>query len=908
MIMQDQEQEEEEEEVELSFEKVNGIKGTTISNFANSIIQCLFNIKSFFDLITKNDDDLPLKEFLIQYYTSSDEVNPKKFYMLNDLLNNKKKCTIDDFLRKIALIYPSINKIIEMEIEEFGDEGFTNKSFSYITIPQEYDINDGIKKKMIEFSVVKTPIILIVMIDRYENNQEGNKIYNSKNVKINKFIEIGANVFKLRGIVYHNSDSEIGHSLSIVSKNENIYFINDKKVKINCPKCLNDEILEKKADLLFYEIDDEDEFNSSEFFNIQQFRSTKPRKHKEKEINVEDDESQILFIPNENNDDCFTIPSEISPINNMDHYRTNYIHGSFEKNNLRSHYKNLNGFIQTDFSGCPEGDYDAENPKYEKHAKLFEIFKKAFNGIHFYVKTNVGEVNADIAMESYNIDVDALVPTTVQICGSALVPIFDSYIQNQLPSVEEVRHKVVDCLAEYVQYTFEDMPEDFDENNSLLQLDENYNWKERCIDLNAELIIQHIEDNLNIHKNKKINKNTKTPEERDELKNKIFQDYLKCEHHITSLKNFAKEWVENRKAKKLDTELNYSPEYVEKIIRQGLENGKINETLDRGGGEKKVNKEVIKCLVCTILDFPTASDVERANYLNNYGPCREDNITDRTVNRVLNEYKIKLKYPCFSATQRNTFNGMVLRYLWSRKLKDIASEPDTLLIFIDEASVILGKYKTKARGFYSVIPIVNKPLRNKKMSILAAIIPGFGTCYKWYDSSVKGFHYAKFLREVSYICRSRICNPSTQIIVIHDNCTIHKTIDVLLEAQRSKLNVFSTIPYSPQLNLLAENYFSQLKFYTIFDFTCKPNEVIDHDNINQHHLPAYRIHIMQQWEHMTEIHYDANSTANIYGAWIEVLNLCLKGMPLSGQHIHQTVRYDALILRQKVKGTRKEED
>lgn len=59
--------------------------------------------------------------------------------------------------------------------------------------------------------------------------------------------------------------------------------------------------------------------------------------------------------------------------------------------------------------------------------------------------------------------------------------------------------------------------------------------------------------------------------------------------------------------------------------------------MQRGGGEKKVNDDVLKCLISTILNFPEAADAELTNYLNLYGPCQNDNISEKTVNRVLNQ-------------------------------------------------------------------------------------------------------------------------------------------------------------------------------------------------------------------------------------------------------------------------------
>lgn len=138
----------------------------------------------------------------------------------------------------------------------------------------------------------------------------------------------------------------------------------------------------------------------------------------------------------------------------------------------------------------------------------------------------------------------------------------------------------------------------------------------------------------------------------------------------------------------------------------------------------------------------------------------------------------------FSPKARNTFSTMVLRYLWCSVMKELTTKSDTLFIFVDEAAVVLGKCKRRARGFYSVIPIVNRPLTTKKLTILAAIIPGFRLIYKWFEKSVNSHQYSIFLREISYICRTRLCNKNTQIILIQDNCPIHKTIEVSKEAKK----------------------------------------------------------------------------------------------------------------------------
>ena len=70
----------------------------------------------------------------------------------------------------------------------------------------------------------------------------------------------------------------------------------------------------------------------------------------------------------------------------------------------------------------------------------------------------------------------------------------------------------------------------------------------------------------------------------------------------------------------------------------------------------------------------------------------------------------------------------------------------------------------------------------------------------------------------------------------------------------------------------------------------------------------YILYIMEQWENKTEKHYNAERTAHIYGAWMNVLNTFIHGMPLSGQHIHQASNYEVLILKRSIFGTRKKDE
>ena len=70
-----------------------------------------------------------------------------------------------------------------------------------------------------------------------------------------------------------------------------------------------------------------------------------------------------------------------------------------------------------------------------------------------------------------------------------------------------------------------------------------------------------------------------------------------------------------------------------------------------------------------------------------------------------------------------------------------------------------------------------------------------------------------------------------------------------------------------------------MKFFTVYDFVGMINEEIDHQVINQHIYGTHKIHIINQWTEMKKKHYNAESTARIYGAWHTILQMCQELLP-----------------------------
>lgn len=185
-------------------------------------------------------------------------------------------------------------------------------------------------------------------------------------------------------------------------------------------------------------------------------------------------------------------------------------------------------------------------------------------------------------------------------------------------------------------------------------------------------------------------------------------------------------------------------------------------------------------------------------------------VSVRLVNKELGKLNINVKKPCFKDPQRNSIGFRIARYIWSRFMLDVTDQRNTLFVFIDVAGVQRSQPNTP-RGFVSVRPLTEGTTKSNNIaSILAAVIPGYGSISRWYKGSVSNQEYVILLREISYILRKRICNQSTQIITIQDNASIHKTKEVREMAFKFNLNLFFIVPYSPHLYEVAENYFGQM--------------------------------------------------------------------------------------------------
>lgn len=103
------------------------------------------------------------------------------------------------------------------------------------------------------------------------------------------------------------------------------YFIND--------------VIEKKSDLLYYEKVNEENIDLNEYLDISQFRLLQKKSKSKNSDNADDleeeEDNEILFIPDENMGNLKIIPSDLFFASNPEDFNLEYLHDTFEKNNIR---------------------------------------------------------------------------------------------------------------------------------------------------------------------------------------------------------------------------------------------------------------------------------------------------------------------------------------------------------------------------------------------------------------------------------------------------------------------------------------------------------------------------------------------------------------------------------------------
>ena len=602
---------------------------------------------------------------------------------------------------------------------------------------------------------------------------------------------------------------------------------------------------------------------------------------------------------------------------------------------LHESFTSLHGFIKTDPQNIITNNYIADDTRYQTIADNLSKFCRVLSRLKFNFKVTQGDTN--LSQLASKLKINALIPSKEQIKEAAnrVIAVFDLNKDKRnldIKSIEKIlyqelydiitrsatdsrTHDVIYNTGDALDKSEEEEKERnidssdneiAEENNQMecvdsdnraigsqhishsqdideamypfnsqffsrsisdpdgsnedemftMRLGKWYKWKERISDFGEQIVEEALDKLLKDSGNSKI---TDDMQERDDLKARIIRDYEQSQ--CKNANEFAKNWIQKRNASKLPNELTYTVKSITVL---------------------KYTIETLKCLLCTILDYPDATVEERRFYLNNYGPNRKKNISRDTVRNIMDKMNVTIQTPSFSPVQRNSLGFCIARVLWANVIKNIKIDPNVLLCFVDEASVAVGK-RNKAYGFCSIRPCVNTSLRSKSLSVLSCVIPNIGPICRWFKGAVHNDQYAQFLKDIVFVMRAFICNEHTQLCIIQDNCAIHKTKKVYEMAKLLKINLINTVPYSPQLNLPAENMFAQLKNNSLYKFKAKEVEVFDTQPVTRHFKMSI-VSLIDQWDEYMKTSYTYQSTANVFGAWLKVLEECSEGNPLTGLH------------------------
>lgn len=295
------------------------------------------------------------------------------------------------------------------------------------------------------------------------------------------------------------------------------------------------------------------------------------------------------------------------------------------------------------------------------------------------------------------------------------------------------------------------------------------------------------------------------------------------------------------------------------------------------GGKRyqKINDKVITTILCLLIDFPNFPAPIYTKYLNgSSGCCHQKPISLTTVKRIIRSMNFTVKKVAFSPPNRNTIGARIYRVAWSLFLDEISNDENVLLCFVDEAAVTTTQGRKYGRAFASVTPMINTPLINTKLSIVALVVPGFGVLYQFREQSIDNEFYADFLNSCYDFLVRYVCSPSVSLVFIEDNCKIHNTPAVTHVIKENDIALLPIVPYSPALNGVVEGYFGFQKMNHINEF-------------NEQNPFELTKKIKLKWEQISDTRFTAGKSEALYAEWKTRLSQCGRGLPLTTGHVHR---------------------
>ena len=323
--------------------------------------------------------------------------------------------------------------------------------------------------------------------------------------------------------------------------------------------------------------------------------------------------------------------------------------------------------------------------------------------------------------------------------------------------------------------------------------------------------------------------------------------YLKGKQYMPSIKTFYA-WNAQKSGKKKTT---------------------ATKPKKRGGykKEKVLTDEVYDCLLVLSLAFPfLTAEVKRLYILAKLPHIKK--ISTRSVQSAMNHLGFVVKRLKSFVYHRNFQGRIALRAFWAKKVLSIFEDNGILPIFVDEAALELGQSGMLYMCYKGVNMVNFEQLNQRHVSILSAVIPGFGVAIQLQYGSFKKKEYLNFLKHVESNARQYIAKSNSHIVFFNDNATIHKGPEFL----EQNLDLLFTVAYSPQTNAGAENFFSFLKG--------KVKQVSNDEYLdlnNDQLVMAFKDLIMQI---LTE-EFTIEMTLGWYAHTIAQWRRCTEGLPLT---------------------------
>lgn len=490
---------------------------------------------------------------------------------------------------------------------------------------------------------------------------------------------------------------------------------------------------------------------------------------------------------------------------------------------------------------------------------------------------------------------------------------------------EEEEKENKECAGEEVEIKLfseddeEDVNEFNDDNNFYLN---DYDWYNRVEILDAEIILSEIRDRINVENRKKSFSSQKKSDIKRQIKYECLRDWDNYSgNKYRKIHDFAIQWIaknvdnpkphalvlaynqiveqeiaqsdndQNAKKKNSKQSKRKNDKYTldEVTIKHWIHDSKrknesdeSNESQPSWGGSHnvKLSDDAILCLICLVLDFPTMVARDFTRFLNSeHGPCHFKKVKIRTVQKALHSLNFTVKKAAFCPPARNSIGLRIYRVAWSMLIDDISNNEDVLMGFIDEAGVTVNEGSKYGRSYLGITPLINSTLSQCKVSVLACVFPGFGVIYRFFGESVLGTDYANFIRDVTNFLRIHICSSSVQIVLIEDNCKIHRTNDVEHVIEMLKLGILPNVPYSPALNGVVEGYFGFIKM--------KHTEIFSEESIEQPLCDDQ--HIRENWIRISDSEFTTKISKALYSEWKARLAQTIMGIPMVSGHIDSSL-------------------